>query len=59
MSEFDVRAREWDKDKMHTERSVAIAGELEKMIPLNHSMRALLNLPARIKPLRFLENFSI
>lgn len=41
MSEFDVRAREWDKDKMHTERSVAIAGELEKMIPLNHSMRAL------------------
>ena len=41
MSEFDARAREWDKDKMHTERSVAIAGELEKMVPLNHSMKAL------------------
>ena len=41
MNEFDDRAREWDKDKMHTERSVAIAAELEKMIPLNHSMKAL------------------
>lgn len=41
MSEFDARAREWDKDKMHTERSAAIAGELEKMVPLNHSMKAL------------------
>jgi len=41
MSEFDARAREWDKDKMHTERSVAIAAELEKMIPLDPSMKAL------------------
>ena len=41
MSSFDARAREWDKDKMHMERSVAIAAELEKMIPLNHSMKAL------------------
>jgi tRNA (cmo5U34)-methyltransferase len=41
MSEFDARAREWDKDKMHTNRSVAIAAELEKMIPLNPSMKAL------------------
>ena len=41
MSVFDARAREWDKDKMHMERSVAIAAELEKMIPLNHSMNAL------------------
>jgi tRNA (cmo5U34)-methyltransferase len=41
MSSFDARAREWDKDKMHMERSVAIASELEKMIPLNHSMKAL------------------
>jgi hypothetical protein len=28
MSGFDVRAREWDKDKMHMERSIAIAAEL-------------------------------
>ena len=41
MSSFDARAREWDKDKMHMERSVAIAAELEKMIPLNQSMKAL------------------
>lgn len=41
MSSFDARAREWDKDKMHMERSISIAAELEKMIPLNHSMKAL------------------
>jgi len=41
MSEFDARAREWDKDRMHMDRSVAIAAELEKMIPINHSMKAL------------------
>ncbi len=41
MSEFDARAREWDKDKMHIERSKAIARELRQMIPLHHSMKAL------------------
>lgn len=41
MSEFDARAREWDKDKMHMDRSVAIAAGLENMIPLDHSMKAL------------------
>ena len=41
MSSFDSRAREWDKDKMHMERSVAIATELEKMIPPDQSMKAL------------------
>jgi len=41
MSSFDSRAREWDKDKMHMERSVAIAAELEKMIHLRPSMKAL------------------
>ena len=41
MSEFDSRARQWDKDKMHMERSLAIAAELEKIIPLDHSMKAL------------------
>lgn len=41
MSSFDSRAREWDKDKIHMERSAAIAAELEKMIPLEGSMKAL------------------
>ncbi len=41
MSEFDARAREWDKDKMHTERSVAIANALQNMISLTPSMKAL------------------
>lgn len=41
MSEFDARAREWDKDKIHMDRSISIAAELEKMIPLNPSMKAL------------------
>jgi tRNA (cmo5U34)-methyltransferase len=41
MSEFDSKAREWDKDKMHVDRAVTIAAELEKMIPLNHAMKAL------------------
>ncbi len=41
MSDFDTRAREWDRDKMHKERSIAIAAELERAIPLNHTMKAL------------------
>ena len=41
MNEFDSRAREWDKDKMHLERSIAIAAELERMIPIKGSMKAL------------------
>ena len=41
MSEFDSRAREWDKDKMHLERSAAIAEMLKNMIPLSSSMKAL------------------
>jgi len=41
MSSFDSRAREWDKDKIHIDRSVAVATELEKLVPLSHSMKAL------------------
>jgi tRNA (cmo5U34)-methyltransferase len=40
MINFDDRARDWDKDKMHMDRSVAIASALEKMIPIN-KMKAL------------------
>jgi ubiquinone/menaquinone biosynthesis C-methylase UbiE len=38
---FDSHARDWDKNKMHTDRSIAIAAEMEKMIPLTHTMKAL------------------
>ena len=41
MSEFDTRARDWDKEKMHMDRSIAIAAELEKMIPINPFIKAL------------------
>jgi tRNA (cmo5U34)-methyltransferase len=41
MNEFDERAHDWDKEIKHIDRSVAIAAELEQMVPLNHSMRAL------------------
>ena len=41
MSSFDDHARDWDKNILHVERSLAIAAELEKMIPLNPSMKAL------------------
>ena len=41
MSEFDSRARVWDKDKMHLERSEALAIALQKMIPVRHSMKAM------------------
>ena len=41
MNEFDNRAREWDKDKMHMDRSVAIAAELQKVIPFDPSLKAL------------------
>ncbi len=41
MSEFDSRAREWDKDKIHQERSEAIAAGLERMIPFHPQMSAM------------------
>lgn len=41
MSDFDARAREWDTNPMHLERSEAIASALKKMIRLNTSMSAL------------------
>ena len=41
MSEFDSRARVWDKDKIHLERSDAIAIELQRMVPIQHEMKAM------------------
>ncbi|MDP4185684.1 MAG: class I SAM-dependent methyltransferase [Bacteroidota bacterium] len=41
MNEFDTKAREWDKDKVHLERAQAIAEKLLKMISPNRTMTAL------------------
>jgi tRNA (cmo5U34)-methyltransferase len=41
MNEFDLKAQEWDKNPMHTERSIAIAKGILNFIPLEHSMRAM------------------
>jgi ubiquinone/menaquinone biosynthesis C-methylase UbiE len=41
MSDFDAHAREWDNNKMHIDRSEAIAAELIKDLPDNRSLKAL------------------
>jgi ubiquinone/menaquinone biosynthesis C-methylase UbiE len=40
-NEFDLKAREWDKNQMHVERATAIAQAIEKAIPLNTHLKAL------------------
>jgi tRNA (cmo5U34)-methyltransferase len=41
INEFDLKAADWDKNPMHWDRSVAIAGEILKQIPIKNSFRAL------------------
>jgi ubiquinone/menaquinone biosynthesis C-methylase UbiE len=41
MSEFDQKAQEWDKNKMHLERTMAVAGQLQKLIPFRPNMKAM------------------
>lgn len=41
MSEFDSRAREWDNNPMHWERSEAIAKAIVKTVPVKPEMKAL------------------
>jgi ubiquinone/menaquinone biosynthesis C-methylase UbiE len=41
MNEFDSKAREWDNNPVHWERSKAVARYLMEMIPLNKEMKAL------------------
>jgi ubiquinone/menaquinone biosynthesis C-methylase UbiE len=41
MNDFDRKAAEWDMNPMHRDRSVAIANEIIKLIPLSKDMRAL------------------
>lgn len=40
-NEFDLKAREWDNNLVHIERSKAIADVLQSVIPLDKSMKAL------------------
>jgi len=41
MSEFDLKAADWDKNPMHWDRSVAIAGEILKNVPVKPFFRAM------------------
>ncbi|MEI6899074.1 MAG: class I SAM-dependent methyltransferase [Bacteroidota bacterium] len=41
MSEFDVRAQDWDMNPMHTERSMAIANQMMKTLLLSKTMKAM------------------
>ena len=41
MSEFDAKAREWDKNQRYIDRSEAVAKTLQEMIPLFKGMKAL------------------
>ena len=41
MSEFDQKAQDWDKNKMHLERTMAVAGQLKKLIPDKPGVKAL------------------
>lgn len=41
MSEFDAKAREWDNNPVHWERSEAIARNLLEMVPVTPNMKAL------------------
>jgi tRNA (cmo5U34)-methyltransferase len=41
MSEFDIKAAEWDRNPMHWDRSEAIVKEIMRTIPLSGSMSAM------------------
>ena len=41
MNEFDIKAAGWDQNKMHWDRSEAIAVGIKRMIPLNTEMKVL------------------
>ena len=41
MNDFDAHARTWDNNQVNIDRSIAIAAELEKLIPADRSLTAL------------------
>jgi tRNA (cmo5U34)-methyltransferase len=40
-NEFDDKALEWDKNRMHLERTKAVALQLQKMVPFRPGMKAM------------------
>jgi tRNA (cmo5U34)-methyltransferase len=41
MSEFDQKAKEWDKNQIHLERTKAVAKQLIEMVPVTPNMKAM------------------
>ena len=41
MNEFDLKAAEWDRNRMHSERAAAVAAGITQQIPLNIRMSAM------------------
>jgi len=41
MNDFDQKARDWDKNRMHLERTMAVAAQRQKMVALTPCMRAM------------------
>src|SRR5512141_111516 len=41
MNDFDQKAQEWDKNKMHLDRTLAVAAKLQKMVTLKPTMKAM------------------
>jgi len=41
MNEFDLKAKDWDKNPLHMERSIAIANGILKSLPLQPAMKAM------------------
>jgi tRNA (cmo5U34)-methyltransferase len=41
MSDFDQKAKEWDKNQMHLERTKAVARKLLEMVPITSNMKAM------------------
>jgi len=41
MSEFDQKAKEWDKNQVHLERTKAVAKHLIEMVPITPNMKAM------------------
>ena len=41
MSEFDIKAKDWDKNNVHLERSQTIANQLKQLIPFRPGMKAM------------------
>ena len=41
MSEFDAKARDWDKNQRYIDRSEAVAKAMLQLIPIQDGMKAL------------------